>query len=518
MNQYLLVGSVAVVAASVHRACILWLCRSWFRQGFSGDAAFHLAVVRELKKGSPYRGVPHFLIQDEPDAYPILFHRLAALLPITWVERWLFLPNALLWCGLCALSSVYAQYAADIIHGGKGVASGLYFLLFFLTLVSNVSSDMNGINYISLSERLLSRILTGLYFAASAVAVVHGDAVSFFLAAFAGAGALVSSMFARQAVVFTTLFVAVLLWNPQPTLILLASLALAALFDGAFFFRGVRQMVRFWHAYKNHTVRSRYYTLGHSKFLDFKKLLRGGIGIRQRVVEIESKEPTRLIFRFPELILFVSLAPWQRDQLQSVACGIVAATLVVYLLTTTRWFRHLGEAIRYVEYNLVVLIPLVLGIDFANGSVPSGAVTGYGAWVLLCVVLGIYLWSKFEFPSHDKLKSALETLNLQPHDTLFTVPFTLGSAVSARFGCRALMYQGSAVHLGLYKKFMEEIPYLKREWRPLALEYGVSHIIAEKSHLRATRELMGWEYDFASLPIVAETDFLIAYKVGSKER
>ena len=459
--------------------------------------------------------MPHFLIRDEPDAYPILFHRLAATLPLAWVEKWPFLPNAILWCVLTAGCALYAQHVGVAMYDFSGPDFGIAFTLFFLTLVSNVSSDMNGINYITLSERLLSRISTGLYFAALAGAVSLGDAPSSVVGVVAGAAALTSSMFARQALIFTTPIVSLVCWNAGLLVILLLGIALAAVIDRSYFFRGLRQMVRFWHAYRNHTVLSRYYTLGHSKFLDLGRLFQPGIGMMQRFTELQSKEPSRLVFRFPEVILFLFLAPWGGDTLHLIAAGTVAASLMVYILTTTKWLRHLGEAIRYIEYNLVVLLPLILAADFCRGLMPVGLLAGYVAWVIMGVLAGLYLWSKFEFPATDRLREALEELKLQSHHTLFTVPFTLGSAICARFPCRALMYQGSAVHLGLYHKFMEEMPYLKRDWRSLAAEHDVTHVVAEKSHLRVTKDLMGWEYDFSSLPVVAETDFLIAYRVDS---
>ena len=92
-----------------------------------------------------------------------------------------------------------------------------------------------------------------------------------------------------------------------------------------------------------------------------------------------------------------------------------------------------------------------------------------------------------------------------------TVPFSLGAAICVRAPCRALMYQGSAVTLALYRKFMEEVPFLKRDWRHLAREFAVTHIIAEKSYLGIMQDLVGWEYDFSGLPRLAESDLYVVY-------
>src|SRR5688572_19171345 len=96
MLAYVTVAGVAAVVAGVSRLAYVALYRSWFRQGFAGDAAFHLAVIRELKQHRRYAGVPYFLIKDEPDTYPILFHRLAAVLPLRVIERHPYVPNLIL--------------------------------------------------------------------------------------------------------------------------------------------------------------------------------------------------------------------------------------------------------------------------------------------------------------------------------------------------------------------------------------------------------------------------------------
>src|SRR5689334_18776166 len=110
MLSYVVLAILAAVAAAAERALFLAIYRGWFRQGFAGDAAFHLTVVRELKRDARYTGIPHFLIKDEPDTYPILFHRFAALFPVGLLERRPYLPNFVLWVALCAGATIYAQY------------------------------------------------------------------------------------------------------------------------------------------------------------------------------------------------------------------------------------------------------------------------------------------------------------------------------------------------------------------------------------------------------------------------
>ena len=204
------------MVAGATRLLFIAVHRSWFRQGFAGDAAFHLAVIRELKRHWRYSGVPYFLIKDEPDSYPILFHRLAAVLPLRVIERHPYVPNLILWVLLSTAAALYAQYVGAALLHRPDLGMALVFIAVFATLGSNLSSDSNGLNYISLSERLLSRFACGFYFAALAVFMRFGDPLSLALAVGAGTAAALSSMFGRQAVVFATPLTALVALDPRP--------------------------------------------------------------------------------------------------------------------------------------------------------------------------------------------------------------------------------------------------------------------------------------------------------------
>jgi hypothetical protein len=511
----LIVAIVAAILSAALRAVLLAVYRKWFRQGFAGDAAFHLAVIRELKKSSRYDGVPHFLIRDEPDTYPIAFHRFAALFPEEWILRRPYLPNLCLWVALSAAAAAYAQYVGAYLLHQPGV--GLCFTAFFLALSSNLSSDMNGLNYISLSERLLARFSCALYFAALATAMSFGDTPSLVIAALAGVLACISSMFGRQAVAFVTPLVALFALDATPIIILGAAVLGAILLDRGYFLRGLRHMAQFSHAYTRHTKYSRYYKAGFSHFVNPRILFGRGVPIRTRLFELENREPTRILFRYPELILLGALGILYGD-IAAPVLAIIAATLVVYVTTSTPQLRQFGEANRYIEYNLWIVVPMAIVASlFARDTLPIPLLAGYAAWVVAVTSKKFLDWSKLQYPENDRLLDVVKPLNLTACDTVFTVPFTLGAAVSARAPCRALMYQGSAVTLALYQRFMEEVPFLKREWRQLAAEFDVTHIIADKSFLGIMSNMVGWQYDFQGLHKLVENDAYVVYRVDGTD-
>ncbi len=511
MLAYVIVALFAALLALPIRLLFLFTYRKWFRQGFAGDAAFHFAVVRELKRDSHFAGVPYFLIKDEPDTYPILFHRFAALFPLPLIERHPYLPNLVLWVMSTIAAALYAQYVgANLLHQ-VGVGVGLSFVLLFCTLASNLSSDMNGINYFSLSERLLSRFACGAYYAALATAMTFGDALSYLLCIAAGAAAALSSLFGRQAVFFATPLVALIARDITPILLMAAAALAAFAIDGTYLARGIRHMIAFSRQYNLRTKHSRYYKSGLSRFVDWRLLLRRRVALGVRLHEIESHEPTRLAFRYPELILLLGLWLLSDAHIGGAVTAVIAATLVVYVVTSAERFRHLGEANRYIEYNLFLLLPLALAIAASEGAISAVIWVAYAAWLAFVIWRRWRWWSHLRYPEHDRLREFLAPLRLEPSHTAFTVPMSLGAAVCARATCRALMYQGAAFTLELHDKFLEEAPFLKRDWQKLAREFDVTHIIAEKSYLTTMKDLVGWEYDFTGLPVMAESDAYVVY-------
>jgi hypothetical protein len=506
------VAGLIIALAVIQRAAVIWVYRSWFRQGFAGDAAFHLAVIQRLKEEGGYDGVPQFLIRDEADTYPVLFHRFAAALPLSLIRRYQYLPNLILWGVLASVLAFYILYFGTVWSSGSADRLLALFFLFFLTSVSNLSLDMNGLNYISLSERMLSRFGAGFFFLALSVYLQRGDTISLVSAAVAGAVTFLSSMFGRQAIVFVVPIVCLGMLDLRPLFVAGLSFALSVLFDGRYLLRGIRQMAQFSHGYFHHVRHSRYVKLGHSRFVNLRAVLGRGTGVRARIAEVEQGEPTRLLFRYPELVLLAGLIGAGQINVSGAEVAICLATLAVYFATTTKALRHFGEANRYLEFNLWMLPSFMLARNVPAVDRSFLPYALYFVWVLLMTVRAYHRWFSLKFPDHDRLAAFVKPLGLQSSNVIFSVPFTLGAAVNARVKCRSLMYQGSAVTLALYEKFMEEAPFLKRDWKKLASEFGVTHVLAEKSYLAVMKDIVGWEYDFSSLPVLAESEAYIAYK------
>lgn len=515
MGSYVLVAAVMAIAAAVERLALIWFHRNWFAQGFAGDGAFHLAVVRELKRTGRYAGVPYFLMTDErePDTYPILFHRFAALFPARLVEERPYLPNFVLWVVLSTLVALYTHYVATALLHRTGVDAALAFIILFLTAASNLSLESNGLNYISLSERLLARFSCAFCFSGLVFAMMFGDAVSYGVAAVGGVATALSSMFGRQALAFVTPVMALVSLDPRPLYILAVSALGATLIDGRYFLRGVRHMAMFSYAYHRVVKHSPFFKPALSRWVDWRIVFARRLGLNARLAEIQAGEPTQLLARTPELALLAYL--WLSGGVaEPPAVVAVIASGVVYVLTTTPALRHFGESIRYFEYSAWLLAPMLIAMHLTSGMpLPIAALAIYAVWVGLFTYRRISVWLVFTFPAKDQMRELVERAGITAESTVFTVPLHLGAEVSARSLCRTFNYQGSAVTLDLYRRFTEAPPMLKREWRSLARQYGVTHIVADKRILQWISTVVDWTYDFSGLPVLGESDFYIAYSV-----
>lgn len=516
--SYFLVGAVMFVGATVERLLLIAFHRNWFRQGYAGDGAFHYAVVHELQRTGRYAGVPHFLMRDdrEPDTYPILFHRFAALFPAEILESRAYAPNLVLWIVLSTAAALYAQYVGAALFHIAGPIVGLVFTVFFLFSASNLSLESNGLNYISLSERLLARFCCAFCIAALTITMTFGDTFSLGIAIIAGAAAGVTSLFARQAILFVLPVTALVALDPRPLYVLAAAFVGAVLIDRSYFLRGLRHMALYLQSYNRVVKNSRFFKPALSRWLDWRVLFGLRTSLDARLGAIEGGEPTQLLVRVPEVAL-LAYVWWLNDHLIPAAVAVLIGIAVVYVLVTTPYLRHFGESIRYFEYDSWLLVPMLLAVHFARGmSLPIAAIVIYALWVGIFTWRRIGVWRRYPFPAKDQMRELVNRVGLKPEDTVYTVPLHLGAEVSARAWCRSFNYQGVAVTVDVYRRFVEEPPMLKRDWRSLAREHGVTHIVADKRHFQWIATVADWSYDFSGLPVLGESDFYIVYRVPAE--
>lgn len=494
---------------------IRWYGR-WFAQGMIGDSAHHWAVIETLRKGSPFVGVPQFVMQLEPDSYPIAFHRFARRWTSESLRRRPWLPNLVVYVAGTTVFALYAYYVAHRFLTDNPAALTALAVAILITARSNLCFNGNAILYIGLSERLLAKTVSNLFFLTLAIGLSFDDVVSLTIAAALGAIAGVTSKFGRQVAWFVTPLYALLSLDWRPLAVLAVATLGSVALDGRYFLRGIRHMYTFWQAYNRFSKHSRYVQPSLSRMAKLHVLFGRGVHWRARLHEAQSQEPTRALFEYPDVILvsLVSLAG-----LSNGIAGLrplVIAVLVVWAATATRSLCHFGEATRYLGYTL----PMIGALALANWllTTPDALAFvlagGYVLWLVSTGALALRDWRVQKLPDHDELGDFISRLDLRPGDCVFPIPFTLGSNICVRAkDVRAITIQAGAVTPELYQRYCDEVPLLKRDWRPLFEEFRVTHVIGLKQALGILRDLVGWEYDLGTLQKLAETEKYVAYKI-----
>jgi hypothetical protein len=474
----------------------------------------HWAIVRTLRRSPRARWIDEYLISPEPMSYPTGFHRFAALFPLELVRRSQWLPNLVLWTVGVAGFAGYADVAARSRLGLPPTATVLLGLAFLLLVPSSFVFQGPAIAYLKLSERLLGRLATGFAVLLLTVGTVTNDTPSLVGAAVAIEVALVSSVFSRQALAFGLPLLALAWWDWRPLVVLGSGTALALLLGRDRFVRGVRHTwLQSYRIYPRLTKTSPHVIPVLSSFVgasELLQLIREPAELRAAAI---GREPLRALLMYPELAVLVVLLSTHWETHAWHWAAPLAVFGLLYVATSTSRLNHLGESYRYLEFGLFLLAPFELAL----------LVERWRAWGKIVLLLALAAWSATllarlvlrgawlqDLPDQDKLSEFLTRLGVVPGDVVFPVAMRLGADVCARLdGVRSFWWQPGIVAESIYEEFIEEYPYLKRDFRPLFERYGVTHVVCDKTALAR----LDWAYDFSGLALAAEDELYVAFAV-----
>ena len=92
----LLLLSVFFVVSLLIRGVTIFFSSGWFSRGFAGDSSVHLQIIKQLKKKSKKIMIENYVIPNKM-TYPILFHRFCCLFPTSFIKKYSFVPNLLIY-------------------------------------------------------------------------------------------------------------------------------------------------------------------------------------------------------------------------------------------------------------------------------------------------------------------------------------------------------------------------------------------------------------------------------------
>ncbi len=503
--------AIAILVYAFQRLIALYLWgRPVFRAGFSGDGSVHLSIVRHVRKKKPGRYIWNFLISPEPMSYPTLFHRFAALFPDATIVNRPFLPNLLLNVMVTAgfFVSCWLLFSENPVILGVSLAV-------FLMAPGQWIFEGPAIAYLKLSERYLGRILSSAAYACIVLALFHGNSWLYLSAvAFTGL-AMISAIFARQALISGLPLLALLFLKVEPLLVLIGGLALGLILSGDQFRDGMRHTLLTWKLYKSHTKKSDTVRAALSRFFRFPERRPESSWFRyslRTLWQLWITEPGRALLMYPEILLLLVLSGMYGDAFWIRA---FLPPLILYFLTSLDAFNHLGESYRYLEYSLHFLPALAVGTMLFS----------YEPYVLPFLIFLIFsimivagrnalqwLQSRGGSPQEDPLAEFIEKCGIPAGSVIFPVSMRLGADIVARRpDCRSYWWQPGIISEGIYEDYVQEYPFLKKDWRKIARRDAVSHILVDKWAALSLK----WEYDFSHEEELLEDDRYIAYRVRS---
>lgn len=514
----LMLALFAIVLATVVRSSLVAVYAKWFREGIFGDAAYHYCIVRALcHRTGRYEGVPEFFLKNGPDRYPVLFHRFASLFGLRVVEKSPYLPNLSIFVGFTAVFSL----VIGVLPGSASpdwLASGLFFenhllaflsVVLFVTSVANNSLHGHGILFLSLSERLLAKLSVGFYFFAALLWHSDGGDVFLVVSMIAGYVALSTSMFSRQALFFTTPLWALIDLEASILLPLAGALLISTVVGGKTFVLGLRDQWGFSTSYRQYTAKSRVFLDSLSKFSTLPNLR----SLRLILDRLMNDEPGKSILRHPDLLL-VLVVGWQH--LTAPFITLLSATVAVFLLTTTKAFRHFGESERYLDYTFVFILPFMVASEVVQQ--PTVGMAGLllaTAFLYRFVIIALAIRKDFArfVVGNDSLNDILQQGGIVAGSRVLPLPINLGQAISARTGCGVVCYPG-VYGSWIFERYIDEYPLIKRPIEKLLAEFRITQIVVHKVQTEYCASVVGWSYDLSQYRKVAENEYWSCYDVG----
>ncbi len=520
---YVLVAFSAALIALLTRGVAIYIHRSFYRQGFVGDAAIHFAIIRQLRKNGRSKYIDQYLIKAEPMSYPTAFHRYCALFPLALLQRRPYLPNLLLFCLSAALFAVYFRYVQIDLLRESGVAMLVTAIAFFFLLPGNHTFSGPSIAYIMLSERFLARASTGFYFLAIAMYSVYGDTPSLVLAVISGAIALAAALFARQAILFVTPVFALFQWSGAPLLALALSFGLAVLVSRSYLILSMRHTIAQWVLYATHTKKSAVIRSHLTRFSNPRYLWEARFRPKRFIWRAIQDEPGKTLLRLPEVWIAAALGLLELRGLatgSAVAAPIEALLLVIasgavwYLLTALERLNHLGECYRYLEYPLYFVCPALVG--FVAAPVADGSQFWISVAFISLLALGVTgLWvthgviaTWIKWPDRDVLGEFMAEAKLPVGAVVFPIGLQVASDVCARReDIKSFWYQPGLISKEIFRDFIDEWPFLKRDPTWIFETFGVTHAICDKSVL----QFLPWPCHLPGMEQVCENDRFVAF-------
>jgi len=513
MITYLLIFILSFICTYLLRLITVKANFHIFVNSFHGDSSGHLVIIKSIKKNWNLKRIENYVIPNELH-YALGFHRIASFFPLSILEKKSYLPNLIIFSFYSALYFTFLTYVNYHVFFFNNWNFIITAMVLYLLYISNIVFNGPAVTYVNLSERLLSKLSCSMYILGLIVYMEYRSDAAFIISIISGAVCLVSSTFGRQVFLFVLPLLSLFTLNLIPVFSFGLTFILAFIIEGRYFLKSFKGTILYWKIMRDY---GKLYNIQNMVLHTNLYVIIDNIKKNRKFQLLEhliKTEPARLFFYYPELLLSIFFM-YKYHEWNYIA--LIFSIFIIYILTSTKRFAHVGESYRYFEYSLYFFYPFYLAHSlkqfYAEDIHSFYVLLSVYAVYFIFVGLTIILINK---PTKDRitdfLTPFLSKINLKESDVIFPIPMQLAMDIASRTNCKVLWWQsGGIIDPKMYEEYIERYPYYKKEWQSIFDKHYITHVIGLKTVLYNIRG--GWSYDFSKLHFLYEDDHYIAYTV-----
>ena len=172
-----------------------------------------------------------------------------------------------------------------------------------------------------------------------------------------------------------------------------------------------------WKLYKTHTKKSLKVQKNLSQYFNLKHFFNSK-GNLEKFKYFLKTEPFSLLM-YPNIIFVISTLGYQDIK-------FIFPFIIIYLLTTLNYFNHLGESIRYFEYGLTFIVPVLL---IKQTTIDINLILSLNIFLILIYFIFKLLNFKIE---KDHLSDFIENSKIKENSIIFSGSMRTCADICAR--------------------------------------------------------------------------------------
>lgn len=477
-----------------------------------GDGIGHLDYVQNLHaNGGRVGRVPKFILDS--DDYPQGFHWIFWRVGVTtrWLEAW----------GDRVAGSIDGALVAVVglaMERWGGPHHAWILTLPFLKLL--VAHSGRASNF---TARPFGALTGNVYLVGLCGFMLEGEPTWLVASVVASCLLASSSKFAIQAVAGISLWLALLLVDLRPLLVLAACGGASILLTRGYTARVVSGLARHARFYRTHLAARHLAVARHYRQL-WAGLLFRRPSLRAWYRLYRDNSIARVVSDVPlNLAVIYAIASAGTSSLGLFEAWFVAGLLLL-LVTGTDWLRFLGEPERYLEYSLVPVF-VVLSRHDAHQLAPSSWV----ALALLVPTFALHLRSSLRrtpggLGQAARLRLVRETLAELRGARILTVPLRLSYLLAYHLPENEyVMFMGNVPEGALETECRALVPdhwpYPAPDLASLARHHGATLVVVDKSQVQSLEAVLGRPYySFVGIRAIHEDDAYAVFEVEQSAR